>query len=497
MQTYQNPIIPGFYPDPSICRVGEDYYLVNSSFEFFPGVPLWHSRDLIHWEQLGHVLTRESQLPLWNCPTSRGIYAPTIRFHNGRFYMITTNVSGGGNFFVWTDDILGEWSDPIHVDQGGIDPSLFWDDDGKVYYTGTFKDKERRSCIGQFEIDIKTGARLGETKPIWHGTGGKYPEGPHMYKINGWYYLLIAEGGTEYGHKVTIARSRSVWGPFESCPHNPILSHVDVPTSEFQATGHADIITDTEGKWWMVFHAIRPSSFMLHHVGRETMLAPVSFDEDGWPVVNGGSAVPAVVSMDEPLYTPNWSFEDDFSADKLHPRWSWLRNPDMSKYSFHGRGVTLHGGKHTLNDAGRPTFLGARQQLFDATYETKITLCGENGCAGITVFHTNEHHYDLLVKKQGSGLSVQLRRRVADMEVISEPTVFENTDKLTLEIKAERLLYTFFAGQDKEHLAKIGTGRSQLLSTEIMLCTYTGCFVGMFAEGEVKADFAFFRMTEE
>jgi alpha-N-arabinofuranosidase len=201
--------------------------------------------------------------------------------------------------------------------------------------------------------------------------------------------------------------------------------------------------------------------------------------------------------MDEPLYTPNWSFEDDFSADKLHPRWSWLRNPDMSKYSFEGRGVTLHGGKDSLNDMGLPTFLGTRQQQFDASYETKITVSGESGCAGITVFHTNEHHYDLLVKKQDSGLSVQLRRRVADMEVVSEPTVFENTDTLTLKIEAERLLYSFFAGRDKEHLTKIGTGSSQLLSTEVMLCTYTGCFVGMFAEGEVKADFTFFRMTDK
>ena len=162
--TYENPILPGFYPDPSICRVGEDYYLVNSSFEFFPGVPLWHSRDLLHWEQLGYVLTRESQLPLVDCRTSGGIFAPTIRYHDGRFYVITTNVTGGGNFFVWTDDIRGEWSDPIWIDHQGIDPSLFWDADGKVYYTGTHTDENGNNCIGQFEIDLETGAKLSETK---------------------------------------------------------------------------------------------------------------------------------------------------------------------------------------------------------------------------------------------------------------------------------------------------------------------------------------------
>ncbi len=155
MLTYENPIIPGFYPDPSVCRVGEDYYLVNSSFEFFPGVPLWHSRDLLHWEQIGHVLTRDSQLPLENCRTSGGIYAPTIRWRDGRFYMITTNVSNGGNFFVWTDDIRGEWSEPVYIDQGGIDPSLFWDDDGTVYYTGTHSDESGRPGIGMFPVDLE------------------------------------------------------------------------------------------------------------------------------------------------------------------------------------------------------------------------------------------------------------------------------------------------------------------------------------------------------
>lgn len=492
MQTYQNPIIPGFYPDPSICRVGEDYYLVNSSFEFFPGVPLWHSRDLVHWEQLGYVLTRESQLPLEKCRTSGGIYAPTIRYHNGRFYMITTNVTGMGNFFVWTDDIRGEWSDPILIDHHGIDPSLFWDDDGKVYYTGTGPERG----IHQFEIDLETGAKLSETKIIWTGTGGKCPEGPHMYKLNGWYYLMIAEGGTEYGHMETIARSRSVWGPFESCPHNPILSHTGADKSEFQATGHSDIFTDVDGKWWIVFHAIRPSIFMLHHIGRETMLAPVTWDEDGWPVVNGGEPIPAVVPMDGDCYVPSWGFTDDFASEELAPRWSWLRNPDLSKYNFTKPGVTLYGAADTLDDWGAPTFLGVRQQQFDLQYETEMIFTGETGCAGLTIFHTNEYHYDLLVRKQGKNLAVQLRKRVVDICTESEPVVFENTNRLVLRIDAERLMYTCSAGPDTEHLVKVGTGTSRLLSTEGMVCTFTGCFAGMFAEGDCEAHFEYFSAKE-
>ena len=347
MLTYENPIIPGFYPDPSVCRVGEDYYLVNSSFEFFPGVPLWHSRDLLHWEQLGHVLTRPSQDPLEGCRASGGIFAPTIRHHNGRFYMVTTNVSAGGNFFVWADDIRGPWSEPITIKQGGIDPSFFWDDDGTVYFQSTFGDINGQ-CIGQCVVDLETGEMLTETRPIWHGTGGKCPEGPHMYKINGKYYLMIAEGGTEYGHMETIARSDSPWGPFESCPRNPILSHRDINprTGIPQGLGHADLVEDQNGQWWIVFHGIRPSQFMLHHMGRETMIAPVDWDKDGWPVVNGGKPIENPMTVPTP---PNYqekpvdkAWKDCFQGPELDCRWAYLRNPVLENYSL-GNGLTLRG----------------------------------------------------------------------------------------------------------------------------------------------------------
>lgn len=488
MLTYENPIIPGFYPDPSICRVGEDYYLVNSSFEFFPGVPLWHSRDLLHWEQLGYVLTRESQAPLEKARTSGGIFAPTIRYHNGRFYMITTNVTGGGNFFVWTDDIRGEWSDPVYIDHVGIDPSLFWDDDGTVYYTGTHG---FGNGIGMFAIDLETGAKLSETKVIWTGSGGRSPEGPHLYKINGWYYLMIAEGGTEYGHMVTIARSRSVWGPYESCPRNPILTHRDAHRTDFQALGHADLVDTPDGKWWMVFHAIRPSMFMLHHIGRETMLAPVTWDDNGWPVVYGGQLITASMQTEgEGNVCVPRSWHDDFSAPEIAPRWSWLRKPDKARYVLDG-GLTLTGADDTLDGLGSPTFLGVRQQQFALRYQTQMQLSG-TGCAGLTIFHTAEHHYDLYARKQDNGYAVQLRRRVADMKTLTEPVVFADADKLLFRIDARRHSYTFYAGADEAHLVEIGTGSTQLLSTECMNCTFTGCFAGMFAEGSCTARFDWF-----
>lgn len=493
MRIYENPIIPGFYPDPSIFREGEDYYLVNSSFEFFPGVPLWHSRDLVNWEQMGYILTRESQLPLERCRVSGGIYAPTLRRHNGIWYMITTNTHAGGNFLVHAEDIRGPWSDPVWIDHDGIDPSLFWDDDGRVYYTGTWIDGSNPQGIGQFEIDVNTGKKLSETKTIWYGTGGRCPEGPHMYKINGWYYLLIAEGGTEYGHMVTIARSRSVWGPFESCPHNPILTHRDDICSPFQALGHSDLVTDPEGNWWIVFHAIRPTNAQLHHIGRETMLAPLRWDDAGWPVVNEGKSVTAAMTgPGEGVGSVPNNWKDSFRGNTFAPRWSWLRNPDMTNYTLSQDGLTLRGSETTLDDIDTSTFLGIRQQQFDQRYETRMTLSGEGGCAGITVFHTAEHHYDLCVRRRGAGCAVWLRKRVADMQTESGPVLFADTDTLVLRIDTDRHTYRFFAGPREDALVQIGTGRSQLLSTEAMPCTFTGCFAGLFAQGDTEAVFRYF-----
>ena len=496
MSVYQNPIIPGFFPDPSICRVGDDYYLVNSSFEFFPGVPLWHSKDLANWEQIGYVLTRESQLPLGNAWTSGGIYAPTIRYHDGRFYMITTNCGGGGNFYVWTDDIYGEWSDPVWIDQGGIDPSLFWDDDGKVYYIG--------SGMSQFQIDLATGKKLSETRQIWTGTGGRCPEGPHMYKKDGWYYLMIAEGGTEYGHMQTIARSRSVWGPFESCPRNPILSHRDDIGSPFQAVGHADMVEDPNGNWWMVFHAIRPTAAQLHHIGRETMLAPMVWDEDGWPVVNGGKSVTPIMNVEgtgNSIGLQSW--RDDSTGPGYDQRWSWMRNPNMANYALDrgltlkgchrglSDGLTLSGEFRTLSVGNDPTMLITRQDQFDVRYQTCIRISG-SGLAGLTVFHTNEHHYDLCVQPSQAGMAVWLRRQVADMFTEGQPVIFGDAEQLLLRVEADKMKYTFFAGTSEENMVKIGTGSSQLLSTEVMRCTFTGCFAGIFAEGAAEAKFGCF-----
>ena len=310
MTHFTNPIIPGFYPDPSVCRVGEDYYLVTSTFEFFPGVPVFHSRDLVHWEQIGHCLTRPSQLPLQDAEPSGGIYAPTIRYHDGLFYMVTTNVTCGGNFYVTATDPAGEWSDPIYVDQGGIDPSLFFDDDGKVYFVSNGD-----GCMSLCEIDPATGVKLAPTVKTWTGMGGRYPEAPHLYKINGMYYMMIAEGGTEYGHMETIARSASPYGPWEPSPRNPILTNrnttMDMP---IQATGHADLVQTQNGDWYAVFLAFRMTQGYFHHLGRETYLAPVVW-EDGFPYI-GTCPLEGDVNLPE-APVPQIPATTDFSAQSL------------------------------------------------------------------------------------------------------------------------------------------------------------------------------------
>lgn len=512
---YCNPIIPGFYPDPSICRVGNDYYLITSSFEFFPGVPLFHSKDLIHWEQIGHVLTRESQLSLGRCQPSQGVWAPTIRYHQSRFYMVTTNMSGKGNFYVWTDNIRGEWSDPIWISQKGIDPSLFFDDDGTVYLLSTIDGAEGQG-IGQSVLNLETGTLITEPKLIWYGSGGKYPEGPHLYKWEGLYYLMIAEGGTEYGHMETIARSSSPWGPYESCPNNPILTHRDTTLDQFQALGHADLVDTPEGDLWAVFHGIRTTQYMFHHIGRETMLAPVYRDKDGWPIVNEGKMIEPLMRVPGRLQKANDFchsekadfdaadiFQDHFDQKKLAHCWSYLRNPDVTNYTLSSRpsflGMTA--SDDFLDDCGSPTFIGKRQQHFFAVAETVMDFSPENETsqAGITVFHTNEHHYDLIVTRKNGRKVILLRKRVGDMVTESAPVYVSEKMPLVLCVNASKLEYTFSAGVLGEPLQLIGRGRTQLLSTECMVSTFTGCFFGLFAQGTGTAwfdSFRYFRTSE-
>lgn len=476
----QNPVIPGFHPDPSVCCVGEDYYLVTSTFEYFPGVPVFHSRDLVHWRQIGHCLTRESQLPLQGARSSGGIYAPTIRYHDGTFYMVTTNVTGGGHFYVHSHDPSGEWSEPIWVEGVEIDPSLFFDDDGKVYFT-----YKARGTIFQYEIDVETGQALTEKRPLWPGTGGQHPEGPHLYKIDGRYYLMLAEGGTSYGHMETIARGETPWGPFESCPHNPILTHRSTD-SPIQATGHADLIQAHDGSWWAVFLGIRPIR-SHHHLGRETFLAPVSWTDDGWPIVGQDGMIS--LEMEAQTLPPHpWEKEstrDDFDEPNLRLCWNFLRNPHPEDWSLADRPgwLRLNGSAVTLDDVDSPAWIGRRQRHFDCRAATRLEFDPQNDGeeAGLTAFMNERHHYEIAVTRLEGERCVVVRRRIGSLSAIVAREKI-GAGPVTLEIEAEREMYTFPYAPEGREPRPLAHGETRYLSSEVAR-GFTGVYFAMYTTG--------------
>lgn len=478
---YSNPVIPGFYPDPSICRVDEDYYLVTSSFEYFPGVPIFHSRDLVNWRQIGHCLTRRSQLELQGTGSSGGIFAPTIRYHDGRFYMVTTH---RGNFYVHTDNPTGKWSERIEVDQAGIDPSLLFDSDGKVYFiSNNLTGKEYG--IYQSELDIETGRRLTKGEHLWNGTGGKYPEAPHMYKINGYYYLMLAEGGTEYGHMITIARSRDPHGPFESCPHNPILSNRSTDQG-LQCTGHGDLVQDHKGNWWIVFLAVRTVGYPpCYHMGRETCLAPVRWDDQGWPVIMEDGQVPIDIESNcLPAHPwPDDPIRDDFDSDKLSFCWNFRRNLDPADWSLTERpgSLRLSCSPNSLNTNGEPpAFVGRRQCHFRCRAATRIdfTPATESEEAGLTVIMNEKHHYEIAVTLREGMRVVIVRRRIGFLAA-EVACAQAGEGPITLQISATSAQYSF-AFVDNGDLEEIARSETRYLSTEVA-GGFSGVLFGMYA----------------
>lgn len=485
--TVHNPVIPGFHPDPSICRAGADYYVACSSFEYFPGVPIFHSRDLVHWTQIGNALERPSQLRLpSDSPSSGGIYAPTLRHHDGRFWLIVTNVSGDGNLLFTATDPAGPWSDPIRLaGVHGIDPDLAWDDDGNCWCT--------YAGVGQVRIDPHTGETLGPPHRLWSGApGAKAPEAPHLYRIGDYWYLLIAEGGTERCHGVSIARSRTPAGPFEPCPDNPILTHrgTDHP---IQNTGHADLVQAPDGSWWMVLLGVRPGGGTpgWHVLGRETFLVPVEW-ADGWPVVGELSSV---------MPAPPWPLQphgvapdrDDFDLSELAPCWISLRHRSTEDCTTKERPgwLTLHARGGSLDDAD-VTFVGRRQQHRSCRVRALADV--EEGRGGLAVRLDERHHYDI----EASSDEVQVRARIGPLSTIvaSRPTP-PGPVVLRIEVAAVEAVNDARTGPDTVTIgieepdgtfAELTSLDGRYLSTEVA-GGFTGRVIGMFASaGSVHFD---------
>lgn len=491
-ETFANPVIPGFHPDPSICRVGQDFYLVTSTFEYFPGIPIFHSTDLVTWNQVGHVLTRPSQLDLAGVPASGGIFAPTLRHHAGRFYVTGTNVSRRGHFVVSAENPAGPWSEPVWVDQNGIDPSLFFED-GRCYFTSSIEpDPEGpheenpgfERGIQQCEIDPDTGAKLSPTRRLWSGSGGRFPEAPHLYRRGEYYYLLLAEGGTEYGHMVTMARSRTPWGPWEGCPRNPVLTHRSSP-SPIQAVGHADLVELEDGSWWAVALGIRPVG-TFHHLGRETFLVPVEWDEDGWPVFGEGGTVPEIGRRPSlpPMSPEPIEVAPDrgtFGSPVLGYEWNTLRVPlDEHAMSLTARSGALRlvGGPATTDDPTL-TVLARRQQHHYVTVTADLEFEPNEGDeAGLTIRADEQHHIDIAVRRGADGARVvELRQRIGPVSgVLGASTVDDGPLALRIDATPDDYRVTVLHPGGEVALGRAST---RYVSAEVAR-SFTGVYIGMY-----------------
>ncbi|MFG3026155.1 glycoside hydrolase family 43 protein [Streptomyces sp. NPDC048254] len=483
-----NPTIPGFHPDPSITRVGDDYYLTCSSFEYLPGLPLFHSRDLVHWEQIGNVVTRPGQLAVEKVPTLGGAWAPTIRFHDGRFWLVVTDAMGRGSLIFTADRAEGPWSDGI-VMQGvsGIDPDLAWDSDGTCFvtYSGLQLDGDRAGehlGIQQVRMDLETGQALEEPRSLWSGTGLMFPEAPHLYEIDGTWYLLIAEGGTERGHAVSIARGSRPDGPFEGCPANPVLSARST-ARPVQNTGHADLVRTPDGGWALILLGMRPGGLTraFSAMGRETFSTALEW-VDGWPVVRPVELTPPTGPVIR---------HDDFTGTELGPEWLSIRTPaaDWSSLAERPGHLVVHADGSAMDDP-RPRFVGRRQQHRSAVFAVRVD--STDGVGGLSLRIDERHHYDIEV---GAGIA-RARARVGGLCQTWEQPV--PPGPVTVQIKTEPVsgMGLDALGPDLVRLsADSGTGPVELavldgryVSAETS-ASFTGRVVGMYAaEGTVAFD---------
>jgi xylan 1,4-beta-xylosidase len=474
---YTNPILAGFYPDPSICRVGDDYYLINSSFSYFPGLPIFHSKDLVNWKQIGHAMNRPEQLNLDGAGVSRGLFAPDITYHKGTFYIVCTLIDKLGNFVITAKDPKGPWSNPIALPQvNGIDPSLFFDDNGKAYVLFNSIPPDNKSMhdghrtIRMFEFDWKNKKVTGEEKLLINGGTdmAKKPvwiEGPHIFKKDGWYYMICAEGGTGFNHSEVVFRSKSVDGPFVSYEKNPILTqrHLDpARKNPVTTTGHADFVETKEGKWYAVFLGCRPYEGDYYNIGRETFMAPVTW-KDGWPSILEGNEevkdqypvpMPAVTKTVINSFNGNLTYRDEFSQPVLNNRWVFLRTLRQKWYSLSEKKgfLTMQLQPGTCAGKTNPSFIAHRQQNLNCMATTSLNFdpSGEEEKAGLTIFQNEKHFYFICVTTDNSSSSnrVHLYQSTADssnMKLIASQALPDHVkENIRLQIRAEKDQYSFY-----------------------------------------------------
>ncbi len=514
----------GFYPDPSICKVGSDYYLVNSTFSYFPGISVFHSKDLVNWSLIGYVLDRREQMDLDGQGVSRGIFAPAIRYNKGVYYVTCTLVDIGGNFVATSKNPAGPWSNPVWLPQiNGIDPSLFFDENGKSYiiYNSIAPDDKPQyqghRTIRMYEFDAQNLKVTGDEhllinggtdirkKPIWI-------EAPHIFQKDGYYYLIAAEGGTRDQHSEVVFRSTKVDGPYISYENNPILTqrHLN-PKREFAitSTGHADFVQTDAGEWWAVFlgcRPYRPFDGDYYNTGRETFLAPVKW-KNGWPIINPDNeqvqyyypypAQPAgnvskreKNNVDIP-YGGNFQMRDNFNTKALDRNWVFLRTPREKWYDLSRRKgfLAVQLRPESCDGNANPSFLGRRQSHARGSASISIDFmpAAENEKAGLLVFQNERHFYFLSKSLEGSQPTIQLYRSPEkdknQMELIASQRISgdQNKKQLLLKIEAREDLYSFYYAYEHDvwNLLKDSVD-GKFLSTKVAE-GFVGCLYALYA----------------
>ena len=513
---FVNPVLRGGYPDPSISRVGQDYYMVNSSFEYFPGLPIHRSRDLVNWQLVGYGLTGEDwdheAVNILDVPSNGGIHAPSIRWHDGLFYIITTNVykppeegrpTQFVNFVITAQDAAGPWSAP-HVLEGapGIDPDIFFDDDGKVWYVGTHA-PENPDFNGQGEIwlqelDLERWQLKGERHLLWRGAcGGTWAEGPHIYKRDGRYYLMIAEGGTSFNHAVMIAVSDDIRGPYVANARNPILTSRHLSYGNWvHSTGHADLVELPDGRWYMVALGIRADAAGRSNMGRETHLVPVAWEREPfewkavkheWPVAAPASGrverLAKLPFADAPQYR-NDAFSDNFDDATLNLEWNFRRAPLPGLHSLTARPgfLRLRAQPNAIAERGRAALLGIRQKESDFEYSVKMAYAPqqEGVEAGLSLFQKDDNYLNFtLMKRNGQALlTLALAEPKQPLRTLAQRPLPDYEGEIVLRATSKagsyRFAYSLDEGRSFAELAQ--TDAQRLLSRG-----YTGAYLGLYA----------------
>ena len=525
-EVFKNPILAGGYPDPSICKVGDTFYLVNSSFEYFPGLPIHKSTDLINWELIGHGLHRESQasstVNLVDVQSNGGIHAPTIRYNKGVYYIISTNVYYDAeknkadmvNFIITANNPAGPWSDPIHIEGApGIDPDLFFDDNGRVWYVGN-QAPENPSFNGEGEIwlqelDLNEYSLIGERHLLWRGAcGGVWAEGPHMYKKDGKYYLIIAEGGTSFNHAVMVAMSENIEGPYISNPRNPILTSRHLSYDNWvNSTGHGDIVELDDGRYYMVILGIRNEINRGSNMGRETFIAPLSWErepfewkenKDLWPVVSPISG--KVEKENDVIFTNStqinsYNFRDDFNSKTLGLKWNFRRLPLENIYSLDKREgfLRIFSNQNIIKERHRAALMGFKQNQTNFEYFTSMNFNPENNKseAGISIFQKDDNYLNFTVVKKDGNFFIKVNAYNNNKLILKdEQLIPDYKGKIKLKISSEEGEYKLFYSTRGFRYRLFDKLKNDILLSK----GYTGAHIGLYitSNGEDSNDYVDF-----